>query len=301
MKTTGLKATVALLAVMLMAGQAVAGWGGGRGGGWYGPGRGRGGPSDTDEPGPWFQRGPGRGGPDVAVRRGGPRGELRGPDAIPPGWRGQGLGRGWAGGRGRSARMGRGGRAWRQGAGRGYWGGAICPYCQRTARRPIATQRRPMRDNWTQGLRGGRAGEGFRRGDALQGRGRWNRPGQGFGGGNVGPRGWDYERRPMIRRRPLQDNRQGLQPGRDGRGFWRGDEAAPDEPGRGFGRPYRDDRPLPERRWGRDGEARPRLRRGPIGPAEPAERPEEKAPNNDAPAETHKESPVKDPPASNES
>ena len=157
---------VVVLAAMLTAGQAYAGWGGGgrRGGGRgrFGPGPGPAVQDNTDEQGPWIQRGPGRGGPDAEVRQGGPRRELREPNAIPPRLRGQRMGRGWADGRGPGARIGRGGRA-----GQGYQGRDICPYCQGTGRRPIAMQRRPMRDNWRQEFRGGRAAEGFRRGEGL--------------------------------------------------------------------------------------------------------------------------------------
>ena len=59
----------ALLAAMLTAGQALAGWGvggrrsGGRGG--YGHGPAPGVQDNTDERGPWVRRGPGRGGPDT--------------------------------------------------------------------------------------------------------------------------------------------------------------------------------------------------------------------------------------------
>ena len=329
MKTTGFKAAVVLLAAILMAGQAFAGWGGGgrRGGGRFGPG------PDADEQGPWAWRGPGRGGPDAEAWQGAPGRGRAGRYAYPPGAGGQRMGRGWRRGSDRpggpGTRPGRGGRV-----GRAYQEGDVCPYCQGSGRRPTIGQRRPMRGNWGQGLRGGRAGgNDFRRGAALPGRSAWNRPGRGLQGRSIGPRGRAYGQGPMVqrrpwgghrgqdlrpggigrgfpgtdfgpqgqgpamRRRPLEDHRrQGYRPGREGRGFWRGDAPAPDEQGQGLGRPERDERPLPGPRWGRDWQDRPRLRRGPGGPAE---NPAEKTPDTEAPTEADR--PEKDPPTSDES
>ena len=111
MKTTGFKAAVGLLVVMVMTGLAVAGWGGGRGR--FGPGPGPAVQDNNDEQGPWFQRGLGRGAPDDEIGQGGPRRGLREPDAIPPRLRGQRQGRGWGDGPGPGARNGRGGRGCR--------------------------------------------------------------------------------------------------------------------------------------------------------------------------------------------
>jgi hypothetical protein len=330
---------IVVLAALLIAGPAYAGWGGGgrRGGGrgGFGPGPAPGVQDNTDERGPWMGRGPGRGGPNAGAGQGlapggGPGRGMNRPYALNPGVRSQGRGRGW--GRGFNAAGGPGSRLGRGNqAGRGYQGRALCPYCQGTGQRPLM-QGRPNRGQWGQGLRGGGAGSGFRRGAALTGRGAqrgpdrglrgrnfgpWNQGpmtdqrgpggvnrgqgprsggvGRGFAGRDFGPQGQG----PMMQRRPIPDDRgQGIRPGRGNRGVFRGDAAAPEGRGRGINRLDRDDRPLPGQRWGRDRDDRPWLRRG---PGVPAEHPEEKDSDTKAPAETETDRPVKDPPASDES
>ena len=302
---------VVVLAAMLIAGQAYAGWGGGgrRGGGrgGFGPGPAPGVQDNTDERGPWMRPGPGRRGPDTQAWQdlapgGGPGRGRGGAYALAPRAGGQRMARGLNRAGGPGSRLGRGNRA-----GRGYQGGTLCPYCQDSGQRPLM-QGHPNRGQWGQGFRGGRAGGGFRGGAALTGRGAWRGPdrgnrgqglrsggvGRGFANRDFGPQGqW-----PMIPRRPMPDDRgQGVRPGRGDRGVFRG-EAAPDGRGRGLGWADRDDRPLPGQGWGRDREDRPRLRRG---PGVPAERPEVKDPNTEAPAEPETDRPVKDPPASDES
>ncbi|MBN2313144.1 MAG: hypothetical protein JXM79_04400 [Sedimentisphaerales bacterium] len=234
MKTTGFKAMVIVLAAMLTAGQAYAGWGGGgrRGGGWYGPQLEQGIQGDTEEQGPWMRRGPGREGSETEAWQGGPGRGWNRPDAIGPRGGRKGMGRGlerrFNGPAGPQARFGRGNRP-----GRGFQGGNIGP-------RAEMMQRRFGRGRWGQGYQGGRNGRGFRRGADLPDKGGWNGSGRGLQGGNIGPRGRNFEQAPMLRRGPW-GNYQGL----DSR------------PGVGLRRGYQD------RGFGPQGPG-PMMRRGPV-------------------------------------
>lgn len=227
------------MAAMLTAGLAFAGWGG-----WYGAGPEREAQGVSDEQGPWMRPGPRWGGPEAEDWQGGPGRGRGGPDASGPHSGGPRTGRGW--GRrwnrpvGPGTRFGRAGRP-----GRGYQEADICPYCQGTGHIPVI-QGRPMRGRWERDLRGGRAGRGFRRGEALPDRGPWNGPGRGWPGRNFGPRGRDFEQGPgpMMRRGPREDNRRRrFGPGRGGRDFRRGDAPTPEGQGQGLDQPDRDDRP----------------------------------------------------------
>ena len=222
--------------------------------------------------GAWGPQGQGWGRRQSMMQRGPMRGR----------W-GQGFRGGRSGGfRGGAGLPGRG--AW-NGPGRGLQGRNFGPRGQAYRPRP-GMQRGPWGD------RGGRDslpdgyGRGFRdRGTPWPGRGAWNRPGRGFQDRGSAPRGQGYGPGPMVRRRPMEDNRgQGFEPGSGRRGLQRDEAPASDGRGRGIDRPGRDDRPSPRLRGGRGRgwEDRDGLRRGPGGPTE---RPKEIRPDVDAPAE----------------
>jgi len=173
---TGFKIAVVVgLASLVLAGVALAGWGGGgyRRGGGPGPGLQGRVPADPQNQAPWMGRGPwgGASGPQA-----GPAGPGRG--ARPqinsrqaPGgnygfcprcgvpWPGGGRGAPWAGSgygpiRGQAPRFGRGG-----GPGPGFQAGPWGPQGQGFGRRNMMTQPGPMNGGWGQGLRPGRGSQ----------------------------------------------------------------------------------------------------------------------------------------------
>jgi len=216
---------VVVLAAMLTAGQAYAGWGGGgrRSGGWYGPQLEQGIQGNTGEQGPWMQRrGPGRGRSEAEAWQGGPGRGLGG---------GQRMGRNWESRFnspvGPEARFGRGNRS-----DRGFQGGNVGPRGRGWGPRAEMMQRRPMRGNRGQGFQGGRNGRGFRGGAGLPGRGAWNGPHRGLQGRHFGPSGRNFEQTPMLQRGPWGGNRgQGPRSGVGMRRDYRGRGLAPQGPG----------------------------------------------------------------------
>lgn len=204
MKTTGLRATMLLLAALLiLGGEAFAGWGGGnrRGRGGPGPALAPGTPAEPQEQAPPMGRGPGAGAPDPQFRRPGPgRGDgpwtnvppARGPRGgnytvcpycgapCPGGGWGIGLGRG----RGPMSRFeNRYGRP-----GPGFQGGAWGPAGWGFRRGAGIRQPAPPAENWRRGPWQGRGGEGLAPQDRTpEDRGPVPRWRQGGAGGRSGP------------------------------------------------------------------------------------------------------------------
>jgi hypothetical protein len=199
MKRTALKTGMVLLvASLIFAGEAFAGWGGGYRRGGRGPGRGleRGTPAEPQEQAPWMGRGAG-----PAWERGTP-GE---PQEQAP-WMGYGRGRGAP-----IRHFGRGG----PGRGYGPWynvplaygphGGnyGVCPYCGA-----------PCRGGWG-------AGFGYGRGPMFRFENRDGRPGPGFRGRAWRPWGQGFGRGNWMRQAgpPAENWRRGPWQGRGGEGF----------------------------------------------------------------------------------
>lgn len=161
MNKTGFKAAIVfVLVTTVLAGQALAGWGGGRGRG--------GGPGWGGEPGQRLGRGMPAGprtdeniGPIRPDRPGIGRGPFcpfcQRPYQRDQIWQGRGMGR----------------------LGRGFQGRGLGPCGRGFGRRYMMMQRWPMMDRWGQGFRQGRGGGGFQRRDmTMWGRGMIGRPGR---------------------------------------------------------------------------------------------------------------------------
>jgi len=195
---TGFKIAVVVgLASLVLAGVALAGWGGGgyRRGGGPGPGLQGGAPADQQNQAPWMGRGPwggasgpqmGPGGPDRGagpqmnnpLASGGNYGFCPRCGAPCPagGWAAPGAGPGYGPVAGRGPRFGRGG-----GPGLGFQGGPMGPQGQGFGRRNMMRRPGPMNGGWGRGFGPGPGGEGFQPQNTTPWGGRggqgWRQPG----------------------------------------------------------------------------------------------------------------------------
>lgn len=222
---TGFKIAVAVgLASLVLAGVALAGWGGGgyRRGGGLGPGLQAGAPAVPQDQAPWAGRGPWGGAAGPQAEPGGPGWGAGRQVNNPPaawgnygfcprcgapcpagGWAAPGAGPGYGPLAGRAPRFGRGG-----GPGLGFQGGAWDPQGQGFGRRNMMRRSGPMNGGWGRGFGPVPGGRGWRQPgstepgpqvtppQAPQGLGRggfWGPPGgEGWRGrGGRGLRPWD--------------------------------------------------------------------------------------------------------------